>query len=75
MIVGSPWRGQGAIGYLIGSGANNSSGGDTYTQFLVDFTTPSTFSGTISGSTLTLTSAATGSMWEGEVLGCNPFSL
>ena len=51
-----------------------------YEQWLIDVASPSTFSGTIASSTttagvLTLTTNAVGPMWEGEVLGCNPFSL
>ena len=38
-------------------------------QWGQDFSTSSTFSGTISGTTLTLTSASVGPMWEGEVIG------
>ena len=48
------------------------------TEWGTDVGTPSTFTGTISGATgsplLTLGGAATGPMWEGEVLGCAPYS-
>lgn len=46
-------------------------------QWDTDVATKSTFSGTINSGTsvLTLTTNATGQMWEGEVLGCAPFSL
>ncbi len=40
-----------------------------------DIATPSTFSGTIASNVLTLSGAATGDMWEGEVIGCPTFSL
>ena len=48
-------------------------------QWFRDFSTPSTFTGTVTGGgtsnpVLTLNSAATGTLWEGEVLGCNPYS-
>ena len=48
-------------------------------QWFRDFSTPSTFTGTVTGGgtsspVLTLNSAVTGSLWEGEVLGCNPYS-
>jgi hypothetical protein len=39
-------------------------------QWAQDSTTESTFSGTVLGSVLTLTSNAVGPMWEGEILGC-----
>ncbi len=74
-ILGNYWRGEGVEGFLLSAGAGNSANGALFEQWVSDVTAPSTFPGTISGSTLTLTSAATGSMWEGEVLGCNPFSL
>jgi hypothetical protein len=38
-------------------------------QLFQDMATKSTFSGTISGGTLTLSAAAVGPMWEGEVIG------
>jgi hypothetical protein len=69
------WRGEGVEGFIGAAGSGNSAGGALFEQWASDVSSPSTFSGTISGSTLTLTSNATGQMWEGEVLGCNPFSL
>ena len=38
-------------------------------QFFQDFSTKSTFSGSISGSVLTLSANAVGPMWEGEIIG------
>ena len=48
-------------------------------QWVKDIATPSTFTGTVTGGgtsnpVLTLNSAVTGTLWEGEVLGCNPYS-
>jgi hypothetical protein len=48
-------------------------------QWFRDVSTPSTFTGTVTGGgtsnpILTLNSAVTGSLWEGEALGCNPYS-
>ena len=43
---------------------------DICSQWAQDSTTKSTFSGTVSGSVLTLTSNAVGPVWEGEVLRC-----
>jgi hypothetical protein len=48
-------------------------------QWAKDVATPSTFTGTVTGGgtsnpILTLLSAVTGSLWEGEILGCNPYS-
>ena len=41
-------------------------------QWTQDVVTKSTFSGTVAGSVLTLTTNATGPMWEGEIVGCAP---
>ena len=48
-------------------------------QWFRDFSAPSTFTGTVTGGgtsnpILTLNSAVTGTLWEGEVLGCDPYS-
>ena len=48
-------------------------------QWSKDIATPSTFTATVTGGgtsspVLTLNSAVTGTLWEGEVLGCNPYS-
>ena len=48
-------------------------------QWFKDVATPSTFTGTVTGGgtsspVLTLLSSVTGALWEGEVLGCNPYS-
>ena len=40
-------------------------------EWFQDFSTKSTFNGTISGAIFTLTSNAVGPMWEGEVIGIN----
>ena len=74
-ISGNFWRDGGAAGFILPTQAGGVAHDQVYTQWSIDVATPSTFSGTISGSTLTLSGAATGQMWEGEVLGCNPFSL
>ena len=80
LLLPGQWRGigtQALIGYFAFSGNQDNE------QFNQDEAAKSQFSGTIgsaSGSgpytaVLTLTTAATGTMWEGEVLECNPFSL
>ena len=67
------WRAEGANNF---SDANQTFTTFQFEQWVYDFTSPSTFNGTISGSTLTLTSGVTGyTPWEGMILGCNPFSL
>ena len=48
-------------------------------QWTKDFATPSTFTGTVTGGgtsspILTLNTGVTGTLWEGEILGCNPYS-
>ncbi len=43
---------------------------DVYEQWSQDIATQSTFSGTVASNVLTLTTNATGPMWEGEILGC-----
>ena len=80
LLLPGQWRGIGSqalIGYFAFGGNQDNE------QFNQDEAAKSQFSGTIgsaSGSgpwtaVLTLTTAATGTMWEGEVLECNPFSL
>jgi hypothetical protein len=66
----SAWRGSGpqyfnyaAIGAQVQSDA-------LYGQWGQDFATPSTFSGSIASGVLMLSGAATGTMWEGEVIDC-----
>ncbi len=48
-------------------------------EWFRDLATPSTFTGTVTGGgtsspVLTLNSPVTGSLWEGEVIGCDPYS-
>ena len=76
-ISGNFWRDGGVAGFISPVQSGGVAQDQVYHQWSVDVATPSTFSGTTSNrnTTLTLTSAATGPMWEGEVVGCNPFSL
>lgn len=46
-----------------------------FEQWAQDAVTSSTFSGTVSGSVLTLTTGSVGPMWEGEVLGCVTYNV
>ena len=73
IIESNFWRAEGANNFI---NTGNTIGTFEFEQWVADFTAPSMFSGTISGSTLTLTSGTAGyTPWEGLVLGCNPFSL
>lgn len=64
-IVLQSWRAEGAAMF------NNPAFGqiDICDQWGQDFSTKSTFPGSISGGVLTLSGNATGPMWEGEVIG------
>jgi hypothetical protein len=76
ILVATNWRLSGApTGNFIPTPSMIGSTG--IDQWVHDSTTPSLFTGYVtagSPATLTLTSAATGPMWEGEVVGCNPYS-
>ena len=63
------WRVEGPSAFGLSSNVGSFKDGISE-QLSEDMTTPSVFSGTVSGSVLTLTSSATGPMWEGEILGC-----
>ncbi len=69
-ITAGQYRGEGAQFF---NSANNSGKLNICDQFFQDFVTASTWTGHISGTTLTLDSNAVGSigMWEGEVVGVN----
>lgn len=64
------WRGEGANYFDENSANAAGQNGVMFGQWSVDLSNLSQFNGSISGSTLTLTGAATGQMWEGEVLDC-----
>jgi hypothetical protein len=66
-ITTGQWRIEGPSLF---SGAGNLAWDGVHDQWTQDIATSSTFSGTVAGSVLTLTTNATGPMWEGEVLGC-----
>jgi hypothetical protein len=75
------WRGQGPSDFALRRGDTPATLGCE--QWGEDVATSSTFSGTVGSiggsagawtAVLTLSGAATGPMWEGEVVGCNPFS-
>lgn len=71
------WRYQGPLANAAGPQVLN--GYYFCDQWFRDVSSPSTFTGTVTGGgtgspVLTLDSAVAGSLWEGEVLGCNPFS-
>ena len=79
-MFGHNWGVQGNS--LISDQWTNAAEGNLFSQWIHDISTSSTFSGTVGSvtsgglsATLTLTSAATGQMWNGEVIGCAPFSL
>ena len=82
VFFGGPWGVEGPVSLTTG-GSNNAAQNNLLTQWFTDTTTNSTFSGTVatpggvlsSTGVLTLTTPATGRMWEGEVLSCVPFSL
>src|ERR1700722_1433827 len=62
------WRGTGAI-YFITAASVQCCSAYASAQWYQDVVTKSTFSGTISGSVLTLSANAVGPMWEGEIIG------
>jgi hypothetical protein len=65
------WRTEGAFSFIF---ATDPAQG-ICDQWGIDVVTKSTFSGTIASGVLTLSANAVGPMWEGEVIGCAPFSL
>jgi hypothetical protein len=65
-IVSLQYRGEGG-GFPVNS--NNLGKLNTCDQWGQDFSTQSAFTGTIASSVLTLSAAAVGPMWEGEVIG------
>jgi hypothetical protein len=70
VFTNSAWRGEGPIDFNSGgSGAQAQSGALAY-QWGQDFATKSQFSGSIASGVLILSGAATGPMWEGEVIDC-----
>ena len=80
MLMPGQWRGMGTQAML---GYFSFTGNLDCEQYDQDATTKSEFSGTIGSAggtsgaytaTLTLTAAATGPMWEGEAIECNPYS-
>ena len=74
LIAAGNWRGDGPTYYTSSQSKLISQDGFCQ-QWLSDLATQSTFSGTIATNVLTLAGAATGPMWEGEVIGCPTFSL
>ena len=68
LISANYWRGEGAD-YFAPS-ATLGQQGNLFQQWSQDVATKSTFPGSIGGGVLTLTAAATGPMWEGEVVDC-----
>ena len=82
-LFGHVWGVQGPVGLTnLAADQVDTDEGNLFSQWIHDVATPSTFSGTVgsvstAGATgvLTLSGAATGQMWEGEVIGCNPFTV
>ena len=81
VLFGHVWGVQGPA-LLNNSVPGQTAEGNLFSQWIHDVATSSTFSGTVGGvsgggatATLTLSGAASGPMWEGEVIGCAPFSL
>jgi hypothetical protein len=70
-LSGNYWRSEGANQLIAPGVAGNAPRTESFDAWSVDVGTASNFSGTISGGVLTLTAAATGRMWEGEVLAGN----
>jgi hypothetical protein len=68
-ICANYWRSEGPDFLSAGGGVNNSNQSALFEQWAEDMCAPSTFSGFIASSVLTLTSAVTGSNWEGEIVG------
>jgi hypothetical protein len=76
VLLPGMWRSQGPIDFYGGEG---NLGTFECEQWMQDAATRSEFNGTISGASgasalLTLSGAATGPMWEGEALECNPYA-
>jgi fibronectin-binding autotransporter adhesin len=84
LIIAVNWRGDGSIYFTSSGPPNEIAENSECDQWSNDMTVSSTWSGTINGvggstgawtGTLTLSGAATGPMWEGEVVGCATASL
>ena len=73
-ISASVWRADGPE-YFQGPNIRNLSQDHLGEDWSSAVATKSLFSGTIASNVLTLTSAATGPMWEGEIVSCATFSL
>lgn len=69
VFTNSQWRGQGPQ-YFNSTAVGAQQSNAIFGQWGQDFATKSTFSGSVAGTTLTLSSVATGPMWEGEVIDC-----
>jgi hypothetical protein len=68
-ICANYWRSEGAITFVAPAGVNNANRTSLFEQWSEDMCAPSAFPGFIASNVLTLTSAVTGSMWEGEIVG------
>ncbi len=68
LISANYWRGEGADYFAPTSTQGQQA--DLFQQWSQDVATKSTFPGSIASGVLTLTAAATGPMWEGEVVDC-----
>ena len=73
-ISASLWRGDGPS-YFTAASNRNLAQDNIGEEWSSDVAMQSLFSGTIASNVLTLTSAATGPMWEGEIVSCATFSL
>jgi len=74
LITATYWRVLGAATF----GTSNSTGISVCQQWAHDVSASSHFTGYITSGatpTLTLTATTTDEMWEGEVIGCNPYSI
>ena len=72
------WRYEGPA-LMNASGPSTLGGYYSCDEWFRDLATPSTFTGSITGGgtsspVLTLNTCVAGSLWEGEVIGCNPYS-
>jgi hypothetical protein len=64
------WRGEGPDYFSNVAVGFQAQSGNLYQQWSLDVATKSTFSGSIASGVLTLSAAASGPMWEGEVVDC-----
>lgn len=67
-ISANYWRSQGPTNLFPAAGIANDNKVSHHEQWAGDIVAPSTFNGYIASNVLTLTSAVTGSMWEGEII-------